>query len=87
MKGLLVLLLFAGCASVWTKPGAGVTDFRQDHYACNRDAAMLPRTPQAITQFTPGIPVYADPTLGWGDVLAQTRMFQACMEARGWTRN
>lgn len=38
----IAAVLLAGCGTTWTKPGATEADYRRDHYACERDAALLP---------------------------------------------
>ncbi len=88
---LLLVILFvgvisSGCTTYWYKPGVTEQEFARDSYECERDARMLPRTPQSITRGAYGQTIYSDPTLGWGDVAAQAGMFERCMAAKGYTK-
>ena len=84
-------VLVSGCTTYWTKPGLIEAEFQRDSYECERDARMLPRTPQSISvpqySWGPGAPVYSDPTLGWADVAARQRLFERCMNAKGYTKD
>lgn len=85
---LLCASLLAGCRTTWNHPdNVGEAQFRRDAYECERDAAYLPRTPQAVTRGYYGALHYSDPTLGWGDVARQQGMFNRCMESKGYVRD
>jgi hypothetical protein len=47
---------------------------------------MLPRTPQSITRGPGGALIYADPSLGLGDLALSQKMLDMCMKARGYTK-
>jgi hypothetical protein len=85
---ILLALLAAGCAPVYGKPGITEAEGQRDAYECHRESLMLPRTPQAVTRGPGpyGAPIYADPTMGWGDVALSARMLDLCMRARGYTK-
>ncbi len=90
-RWLMVAVILAGCSQVWVRPPDKTdADFNRDWYECKRDAAMLPRTPQsvAVPQYAwgPGVPVYSDPTLGWGDLARELRMRDECMLSKGYQR-
>lgn len=79
-------MLLAGCAPTYFKPGITEEEGARDAYECHYQSQMLPRTPQAVTLTPSGVPLYADPTLGWGDLALSRRMLDACMRARGYTK-
>lgn len=45
---LLLALPLTACARHWVKDGATRQEYRQDHYACNRDTLMLPHADWGI---------------------------------------
>ncbi|HSE02882.1 MAG TPA: hypothetical protein VLK35_01915 [Methylomirabilota bacterium] len=61
-------------------------EFDRDAYECQREALMLPRTPQSVMRGASGVPVYSDPSLGWFDAALASKMLDACMRARGYQR-
>ena len=86
LAGLLLTLVLAGCAPTYGKPGLTQAEGDRDAYECWAQSQMLPRTPQSLTYTPQGTPVFADPSLGLGDVALSRRMLDACMKARGYTR-
>lgn len=81
---VVAVVACGGPARVWFKAQTPREVTRRDGYECERDAAMLPRTPQSVTTLPGGLPLYSDPTLGWGDVAAREALFSRCMQARGY---
>src|SRR5688572_12696956 len=77
-----------GCASktYWTNYPAprDPEAYQRVAYECQRDAAMVPRTPQSVARGPGGVMVYSDPSHGLFDVAAQNQMYEACMRSRGY---
>jgi hypothetical protein len=68
--GVVVLLLFAGCARfVWVKPGAGQQDFQRDAYECERDMRQS-------GYFGTGVAA----------AINAQNFQERCMVARGWSK-
>jgi hypothetical protein len=83
----VVALLLAGCSGpVYFKAGIPQQEGDQDAYECHYQSQMLPRTPQAVSRGAYGVPLYADPSLGLFDLALQRKMLDACMRARGYTK-
>jgi hypothetical protein len=73
---LILLFSLIGCRMMFEKPGATQQDFAQDNYQCTRENQQVQGT------------AYANAQYGFSNVQTVTnrRMYQMCMEARGWTR-
>jgi hypothetical protein len=81
------LLVVSGCGGpVYSKPGLTQAEGDRDSYECWRESQMLPRTPQSITRGPGGALIYADPSLGLGDLALSQKMLDMCMRARGYTK-
>lgn len=79
-------LALSGCAGHYSRPGLTDEDWQRDRYECTYAANALPRTPQTVMRGAYGVPIYSDPTLGWGDALLSRQTLDACLKARGYTR-
>jgi hypothetical protein len=79
--------MLAGCAPSYTKLGVSPEEGARDAYECHYQSQALPRTPQAVAVTPSGAPLYADWSLGLGDLALQRQMLDACMRARGYTRD
>lgn len=82
LTGLVVLLLCScatGAPSVWTKAGADEAQLARDRYACTQEARVRDVPPSESDR------VYF---YGSNKMAAQeaNRLFQLCMEARGWRK-
>ena len=69
------LIFLAGCNRAWVKPGASQQDFAQDRSTCLQEAQR------------PGGSAYVNPFTG---IVSQegytnSRLFNACMNERGWS--
>ena len=70
------LLVLSGCASPWVKPGASQQDFYKDQSACVEKAQR------------PGGSAFVNPFTGTIGQQTRTdsRLYNACMNERGWSR-
>jgi hypothetical protein len=86
MKGLLIplsaVVFLFGCANeaVWKKPGGTQAKLDADHYACMKENEYLVEPPETQSPFLQGY--YA----AQSGVQVNRQGYEACLRARGWTK-